>query len=95
VFLSVFLIWGLLIWLNIEAVDRMINPQEKIDGNIMLGTSIFGLMCNILNIFVLNADELDLPCCRKKKEENEDEEEVDQPADTEIATIKKNRVSDL
>ena len=41
-------------------------PAEEIDANIMLGTSIFGLMCNLLNIFVLGADELELPCCKKK-----------------------------
>lgn len=40
----------------------------------MLGTSIFGLMCNLLNIFVLGADELELPCCKKKQVEEEDEE---------------------
>ena len=42
----------------------------------MLGTSIFGAMCNILNIFVLNADELELPCC-KKKQEKDDEDELE------------------
>jgi len=37
----------------------------------MLGTSIFGLGCNLLNIFVLGADELELPCCKKKVDDEE------------------------
>jgi len=41
----------------------------------MLGTSIFGLGCNLLNIFVLGADELELPCCKKKNDDDEEEEE--------------------
>ena len=69
VFISIFIIWGLIIWLDYEAVQRIIEPGEPIDGNIMLGTASFGLMCNLLNIFVLGADELELPCCKKKEKE--------------------------
>jgi len=36
----------------------------------------------ILNIFVLGADELELPCCKKKKK-NVEEQEREKPADTE------------
>ena len=75
VFLSIFIIWGLIIWLDYEAVQRIIEPTEPIDANIMLGTSIFGLGCNLLNIFVLGADELELPCCKKKNEDEEEENE--------------------
>ncbi len=82
VFISIFIIWGLIIWLDYEAVQRIIEPGEPIDGNIMLGTASFGLMCNLLNIFVLGADELELPCCKKKKK-NVEEQEREKPADTE------------
>lgn len=84
VFISIFIIWALIVWLDYEAVQRIINPGEPIDGNIMLGTAVFGLMCNLLNIFVLGADELELPCCKKKKNDVDNEDE-DLPADTEAA----------
>ena len=40
------IIWGLLVWLLIEAVKRLITPEE-IDGKVMLITACFGLCCNI------------------------------------------------
>lgn len=49
---SILLIWGLLIWLIIEACDRLIH-YEEIDGTIMLITAVVGLACNLVNIFVL------------------------------------------
>lgn len=52
--LSVFVIWGLLIFLNIEAVRRIIVPPEDIDADIMLITACIGLACNIINFCALN-----------------------------------------
>lgn len=53
--LSVFVIWALLIWLNIEAISRIITPpEEKIDADIMLITACIGLMCNVINFCALN-----------------------------------------
>ena len=49
---SILLIWGLLIWLFIEAIHRLINGSE-VDGEIMLITASVGLCCNLINIFVL------------------------------------------
>ena len=49
---SILIIWGLLIWLLMEAGRRLVNPTE-VDGTIMLVTSIFGLCCNIANMVVL------------------------------------------
>jgi len=49
-FTSIILIWGLLIWLNIEAVHRVKNPPKSIDTNVMIITSAIGLTCNIINI---------------------------------------------
>ena len=66
---SILLIWGLLIWLVIEAADRLVHAEE-INGEVMLITAIIGLACNLVNIFVLeqcNGDSKD------KKEEIEDE----------------------
>jgi zinc transporter 2 len=49
---SILLIWGLLIWLVIEAADRLVH-EEDIDGTVMLITAVIGLACNLVNIFVL------------------------------------------
>lgn len=55
-FASIFLIWGLLVWLNIEATNRILGEPEKIDANVMLICAIIGFVCNVLNMCALNAD---------------------------------------
>ncbi len=50
---SILLIWGLIIWLFIEAIDRFIHLPE-VDGEIMLITASVGLACNFINIFLLH-----------------------------------------
>lgn len=52
--MSIFLIWGLLIWLNMEAVKRLITPPKDIDANIMLITACIGFACNVTNFVALN-----------------------------------------
>ena len=52
---SIFLIWGLLVWLNIEATYRIINKPEEIDSTIMLITACIGFACNVINFLALNA----------------------------------------
>ena len=52
--LSIFVIWGLLIWLNIQAIDRIITPPTNINADVMLITAIIGLFCNIINFCALN-----------------------------------------
>lgn len=54
---SVFFIWVLLIWLNYEATQRIINPPEKIDADLMLITAIIGFCCNIINICQLESHD--------------------------------------
>jgi Co/Zn/Cd efflux system component len=66
---SILLIWGLLVWLLVEAVQRLID-QDKVDGEIMLITALVGLACNFINIFTLHS----CGCDSKKKEEVEEEE---------------------
>lgn len=44
---SVLVIWGLTVWLVIEAVYRVINPEE-IDDLIMLITAILGFVFNLI-----------------------------------------------
>jgi len=51
---SILLIWGLIIWLFIEAIERCIKAEE-IKPEIMLITAIVGLICNIINIFTLHS----------------------------------------
>merc|ERR1719410_3214808 len=43
---SVFLIWGLTLWLVYEAIDRLLNPQD-VDGEIMFIVAICGICVNI------------------------------------------------
>lgn len=49
---SILLIWGIIVFLLIEAVHRIIEPEE-INGKIMLITSVAGLVCNFISIFTL------------------------------------------
>lgn len=51
---SIMLIWGLIIWLFIEAIYRCIQDEE-VDGEIMLITAAVGLACNFINIFTLHS----------------------------------------
>ena len=50
---TVIIIWGLLIWLIIEAISRIQNPDYEIKANIMLITACVGFCCNILNLVIL------------------------------------------
>jgi zinc transporter 2 len=68
--LSIFVIWGLLVWLNIEAVARMIDPPKNINADVMLITAIIGLICNIVNFCALNC------ACGSDAAENEITEHV-------------------
>ena len=63
---SILIIWGLIIWLFVEAIIRFVYPEE-VDGEVMLVTSIVGLVCNIINIFLLHG--ISLNCCKKGKKE--------------------------
>ena len=51
---SIMLIWGIIIYLFIEAIHRIVDP-EVIDGEIMLITAVVGLFCNIISIFTLHS----------------------------------------
>jgi Co/Zn/Cd efflux system component len=53
-FASILLIWGIIIYLIIEAIHRLVRP-EKIEGDIMLITACVGLVCNIISIFTLHS----------------------------------------
>lgn len=51
---SILLIWGLIVYLFIEAIHRMFHP-EGVDGTIMLITACVGLVCNLISIFTLHS----------------------------------------
>jgi zinc transporter 2 len=51
---SIMLIWGIIIYLFIEAIHRLFDP-EPINGKIMLITSVVGLICNFISIFTLHS----------------------------------------
>lgn len=51
---SIMLIWGIIIYLFIEAIHRIIDPEE-IDGEVMLITACVGLVCNFISIFTLHS----------------------------------------
>lgn len=52
---SVLIIWALTVWLVVEAVNRFITPTP-VDGFIMLITSCFGLLCNLVMGLILNTN---------------------------------------
>jgi Co/Zn/Cd efflux system component len=68
-FVSIFLIWGLLGWLNVEATRRLRNPGPDIDPDIMLITACIGFACNVTNFCALNAN------CGSKSDDTETEDE--------------------
>ena len=51
---SVMIIWGLIIWMVYEAIDRVIHPKH-IHSKIMLITACFGFICNIIMIKILHS----------------------------------------
>ena len=51
---SVVLIWGLTIWLVVEAIKRLQDRSFVIDGDFMLYTAIFGLISNLLMMKTLH-----------------------------------------
>jgi len=70
-FMSIFFIWGLLIWLNTEAIHRIMHPPPPINSTVMLVTAIIGFACNVTNLVALNC------ACGAEEEDDEDEELVD------------------
>ncbi|KRX07115.1 hypothetical protein PPERSA_09329 [Pseudocohnilembus persalinus] len=50
---SVLVIWGLTVWLIVEAVDRIINPED-IERLTMLITAILGLVFNLIQFKMLH-----------------------------------------
>jgi len=64
---SIIIIWGMVIWLVKEAIERVMNRDHfKIDAEIMLITSLISLACNIFSLVALDH----LPCCQKKGQES-------------------------
>lgn len=55
--MAIFLIWGLLVWLLIEAYHRVIDPPD-VNAEVMLITAIIGFACNLINFFALEGQ-----CC--------------------------------
>ena len=47
------IIWGLIIWMIYEGIMRIIHPVQ-VQGKIMLGTSIFGFVCNVIMIKIMD-----------------------------------------
>ena len=54
--LSIGVVWAVTIWLVLEAITRLIHP-EKIQGQIMLGTAIIGLVFNLIQMKILHSGE--------------------------------------
>ena len=63
--MSVLIIWVMVVWLCLEATERVINHNDiKIDAPFMLGTAFISLACNIFNLFALG--HFPMPCIKKK-----------------------------
>jgi len=61
---SVIIIWIMVVWLVIEATDRIVHPDYEIKADIMMITAFISLACNIFNLIIL--DHFPLPCKKKK-----------------------------
>ena len=62
---SVLIIWCMVIWLAIEATDRILyKHDEPLDAEIMLLTSFISLACNIFNLIALGH----LPCMKSEED---------------------------
>ena len=57
--LSIAIIWVLTIWLVIEAISRIFGEPYEIDETVMLGTSIFGLICNLIIMKILHGGHIE------------------------------------
>ena len=51
---SVVIIWGLTIWLIVEAFYRVLNQDFEIDADIMLYTAIFAFFSNLIMMKILH-----------------------------------------
>lgn len=54
----------MVVWLFIEATDRILHPDYSIDADIMMVTAFISLACNIFNLIVLG--HFPMPCGKKK-----------------------------
>lgn len=55
--ISILIIWGLTVWLDYEAVLRVMNlDAEVIDAKIMFFTASLGVLINCINMAILGAD---------------------------------------
>lgn len=52
IMMSTCLVWGLLTWLAVVAVKRIINPTE-IKSEIMAWASVFGFAVNFIGLFTI------------------------------------------
>ena len=48
------MIWGMIVWMVYEAINRIIEPVE-VDGKFMLGTAIFGFVCNLVMMNIIHS----------------------------------------
>lgn len=65
---TVLIIWGLLVWLTLEAIIRILDPALiQVKPTIMLYTACIGFGCNILNLIVLFC------CCNEPKKDDDEE----------------------
>ena len=60
---SIVIIWVMVVWLFIEATDRIIHPDYEINAEVMLITAFISLACNIFNLIIL--DHFPMPCIKK------------------------------
>ncbi len=64
---TILIIWTLVGVLIYEAIERIIHIEDvKIDGTIMLITSLIGILFNVINLLILKY------CCNGPKEEKEE-----------------------
>lgn len=55
----------MVVWIFIEATDRIVNPDYEINAEVMLITAFISLACNIFNLIILG--HFPMPCIKKKE----------------------------
>jgi zinc transporter 2 len=63
--MSILLIWAILIWLVLEAIQRVIDLESyKLDAKVMFFTSLVSLICNLFSLIALGHG----PCFKSNAE---------------------------
>ena len=94
---SILIIWVMVVWLVIEATDRIAHPNYEIKADIMMVTAFISLACNLFNLAILGY--FPLPCGLKPLGQEyggvEDDNDHDEEKDDDYHSYDKGHDSDI